>query len=53
MSMYFSGERGNELGVTYPEPEEICHKYAHLSLEELEWLTQEIGDYLDVPIDRV
>ncbi|MEO1374260.1 MAG: serine/threonine-protein kinase, partial [Cyanobacteria bacterium J06635_10] len=28
-------------------------RYANFTVEELEWLAQEISDYLDVPIDRV
>ncbi|MEM6755462.1 MAG: serine/threonine protein kinase, partial [Cyanobacteria bacterium P01_C01_bin.38] len=40
-------------GLTHPNPEELRHQYAHLSLEEMEWLTQEISDYLDIPISRI
>ncbi|MCJ8278628.1 MAG: hypothetical protein MJK14_01425 [Rivularia sp. ALOHA_DT_140] len=28
------------------------HKYGDFTLEELEWLAQEISDYLDIPIER-
>jgi hypothetical protein len=42
-----------QLGLTHPNPQEICHQYTHLSLEELQWLAQEISDYLDIPISRI
>ena len=42
-----------QLGLTHPNPQEISHQYAHLSLEEVECLAEEISDYLDTPISRV
>ncbi|BAY85439.1 serine/threonine kinase [Calothrix parasitica NIES-267] len=42
-----------QLGITHPSPEELCRKYSHLSLEEMEWLAQEISDYLNIPIERM
>ncbi len=42
-----------KLGLIHPNAEELCRKYAHLSLEELEWLSEEISNYLDMQIDRV
>lgn len=42
-----------QFGLTHPNSQELSHQYDHLSLEELQWLAQEIDDYLDVPISKV
>ncbi len=42
-----------QLGLIHPNSQELSHQYDHLSLEELQWLAQEIDDYLDVPISKV
>ncbi|MGB3655344.1 MAG: hypothetical protein WBA41_29625 [Rivularia sp. (in: cyanobacteria)] len=49
----FIEHRVQPLSVINANSEEFCLSKYEITLEELEWLAQEISDYLNVPISKV